>query len=119
VRNVSETHQIGQELLGQHYYSLRYEDLVNHPEEQMRRLWEFLGAQTQSDDLDTAVSMEMQQNPDAQWQQEKAREIAEPLQKGKQGNWREIFTQKDRQVFQEIAGETLKAWGYADTLSAK
>lgn len=119
VRNVSETHQIGQELLGQHYYSLRYEDLVNHPEEQMRRLWEFLGAQTQSDDLDTAVSMEMQQNPDAQWQQEKAREIAEPLQKGKQGNWREIFTQKDRQVFQEIAGETLKVWGYADTLSAK
>lgn len=118
VRNITETHQMGQDLFGDHYYSLRYEDLLNQPWEEMRRLWEFLGANTQLPDLQKSVDMEMQQNPDAQWQQEKAREIAEPLQKGKQGNWREIFTLKDRQVFHLIACETLKAWGYPDTLSA-
>ncbi len=80
-------------------------------------MWEFLEADTQLPDLEKAVDTEMQQNPDAQWQQEKAREIAEPLQKGKQGNWREIFTPKDRQVFHQIAGETLNAWGYPDNLS--
>lgn len=117
VRNITETHQVGQELFKNHYYSLKYEDLLSQPWEQMQKIWESLGADTHLIDLENAVSTEMQQNPDAQWQQEKAREIAEPLQKGKQGNWREIFTQNDRKVFHQIAGETLQDWGYADTLT--
>jgi hypothetical protein len=119
VRNINETHQTGQALFNDRYYSLRYEDLLNQPWEQMRLLWEFLGADLQPEQLEKAVSEEMQKNPDAQWQQEKAREIAEPLQKGKQGNWREIFTLKDREIFDQIAGETLIAWGYGETRSAK
>jgi hypothetical protein len=54
----------------------------------------------------------MQQNPDADWQQQKASEIASPRQKGKQGSWREMFTARDREVFHSVAGETLQTWGY-------
>ncbi len=116
VRNITETHQAGQERFGDQYFSLRYEDLLDQPWEQMHRLWVFLGAESLSDDLKNAVAVEMELNPDAKWQQEKAREIGEPLQKGKQGNWREIFSRRDREIFHQIAGETLKEWGYEDTL---
>ncbi len=119
VRNVAETHQAAQELFGKQYYALRYEDLLRQPKEQMHLVWGFLGAEQPTEEVDEAINLEMQQNPDAQWQQEKAREIAEPLQKGKQGNWRQIFTEKDCLIFDQVAKETLRAWGYADTLDAK
>jgi hypothetical protein len=62
------------------------------------------------------VLKEMTENPDADWQQEKASQIAQVLQKGKQGTWQEVFTPRDRQVFHYIAGETLAAYGYDPTL---
>jgi hypothetical protein len=57
----------------------------------------------------------MTQNPDADWQQQKAKKIAQPQQgiaKGKQGGWREIFTPQDRHIFHRIAAGTLRTWGY-------
>ncbi len=59
-----------------------------------------------------AVISEMNQNPDAAWQAEKAKDIAQPLRKGKQGGWREILTPSDRKIFEQIAGTTLSAWNY-------
>ncbi len=113
VRNVCETEQLGKELFGDHYYSLRYEDLLERPWEVMSQVWDFLGAVPANAEAQAAVQTEMTQNPDADWQQQKAKEIAQPLQgvaKGKQGAWREIFTLQDRQIFHAIAGDTLRAW---------
>jgi len=115
VRNVSETEQLGKELFGDHYYSLRYEDLLERPWEIMSQVWDFLGAVPAAAEVQAAVQAEMTQNPDADWQQQKAKEIAQPLQgvaKGKQGAWREIFTLQDRQIFHAIAGDMLRAWNY-------
>ena len=116
-RNVVETHRLGQKLFGDHYYALRYEDLLAQPWKQMNYIWNFLDARPQTPGLEEALATEMQQNPDAQWQQQKAREIAQPLHKGKQGAWREMFTQKDRMIFHQIAGEALSVWGYPETIS--
>ncbi len=112
VRNVLETNQMGQELYGERYLSLRYEDLLENPWEQMLRLWRFLGADPEDDKLHTALQSEMMSNPDAEWQQQKARDIAQPLQKGKRGGWQEILTERDRRVFLEIASDSLSDWGY-------
>jgi hypothetical protein len=112
VKNVVETDQAGVELYASQYISLRYEDLLESPWDEMSRLWNFLGAASGDANLEQAVMGEIQQNPDADWQQQKAGEIANSLQKGKHGSWREMFTPRDRQVFNEIAGETLKQWGY-------
>ena len=63
-------------------------------------------------ELEPALAAELAQNPDADWQQQKAGEIASPLTKGKRGTWQELFTARDRQIFLEIAGMVLKEWNY-------
>ena len=112
VHNVVETDRAARELLGERYYHLRYEELLTSPWEEMRRLWAFLGADVKVPNLNETLEAELQQNPDADWQQEKASDIATALTKGQRGTWRELFTPRDRRVFEEIAGEVLKDWGY-------
>jgi len=114
VKNVDETDRLGRELYGERYLALRYEDLLTKPWEEMSRLWAFLGAEPGDAGLEAALQSEMQENPDADWQQQKASEIAQPLQKGRQGSWREMFTPRDCELFNRLAGETLKAWKYAE-----
>jgi hypothetical protein len=112
VHNVVETDQAASELLSERYHHLRYEGLLASPWDEMRRLWAFLGADVALPGLKETLEGELKQNPDADWQQEKASDIAAALTKGQRGTWRELFTPRDRQIFEEIAGETLKAWGY-------
>lgn len=112
VRNVEETVQAGKELFGEHFFVLRYEDLLQDTWEEMCKLWLFLGAGPDQPGLQEALAAETRQNPDADWQKQKASDIAQNLQKGKHGSWREMFTTRDREIFHGIAGETLAAWGY-------
>jgi hypothetical protein len=112
VRNVTQTDQKARALYGDQYLSLRYEDLLQQPWEQMRRVWDFLEACPPGEELHQALSAEMTRNPDAEWQQEKAGGIAQVLQKGQRGTWLELFTDRDRQVFRQKAEQTLLAWGY-------
>lgn len=122
VRNVTETEQAGKTLFGDHYLSLRYEDLLADPYPVMRRIWDFLQADSSAADeltLQEAVQQEMQSNPDADWQKEKAGEIAQALRKGQQGSWRQMFTPQDRQIFQQLAEATLLAWDYPPTQEAE
>ncbi len=114
--NVSDTHQVANQLLGERYLHLRYEDLLARPWEEMCRLWSFLGADISTPGLQEALTAELEQNPDADWQQQKASEIAGALTKGQRGTWRELFTPRDRQIFKQIAGEALIAWGYEKDL---
>jgi len=110
--NVVDTDQTARQALSDRYLSLRYEDLLARPGELMRRVWSFLGVDTNLTGLEEALDAELQQNPDADWQQQKAAEIAGALTKGQRGTWRELFTPRDRQIFQEAAGEVLAAWRY-------
>jgi hypothetical protein len=112
VKNVTETDQMGRQLFTRCYLSLRYEDMVKDPQNEIKRIWEFIGADISDPALDGIIAAEMQQNPDADWQHEKASEIVAPLQKGKQGSWRTMFTHRDRETFKQIAGEMLIKWGY-------
>lgn len=115
--NVTDTHQAAQELLGERYIHLRYEDLLAQPWQEMSRLWAFLGVAVSASELKDALNTELEQNPDAEWQQHKAAEIAASLNKGQRGTWRELFTPRDRQIFKQAAGDTLINWGYETDLS--
>lgn len=112
VHNVAETHQVAQEIYAKRYLVLRYEDLLHSPARELERIWAFLGASLDAAGLFEALEQEFAQNPDAEWQQQKAGDIASALKKGKAGSWRNLFTSRDRQIFWEIAGETLQAWNY-------
>ncbi len=117
VRNVVETDQTARQMLGERYYPLRYEDLLADPWREMCRLWAFLGVEVSVPGLEEALQSELKQNPDTDWQQEKASDIARVLTKGQRGTWRELFTPSDRQIFKAVAGHTLIAWKYEQDLN--
>lgn len=112
VRNVRETEQLGKALYDDRYLSLRYEDLLQHPRDQLKRIWSFLGAEPAADNAWEGVDAELEQNLDVTWQNQKSSEIARSLQKGKHGSWQTMFTSRDRQVFKEVAGKVLDDWDY-------
>ena len=62
--------------------------------------------------LAAAIKEEMASNPDEEWQAKRNDSIASFLPKGKAGNWRNMFTQHDQQVFKEVAGDMLVKWAY-------
>jgi len=111
--NVNTTSQAGKELFGDRFHTLRYEDVLEHAWGQVEQIWSFLGADVSLPGLENALTVEFDQNPDADWQQQKAGEIAQNLQKGQRGSWREMFTTRDCQVFHDIAGTALQSWGYS------
>lgn len=112
LKNVSETNQLGKDFYGDQYIALRYEDLLKQPWEQMTRLWTFIGVDTEIPDLSKKLHMELNSNPDRDWQEHKAGDLISPLEKGKSGSWRGFFTERDRKIFQDIAGDQLQDWGY-------
>jgi len=111
-RNVTETNQAGIELYDERFYSLRYEDLLTNPWDEITRVWEFLGTSGLMEGLQDTLDEELSQNPDAEWQQQAASEVVPPLKKGKAGSWREMFTSADRELFHSIAAKTLTSSGY-------
>jgi hypothetical protein len=111
-RNVTRTDQEARRLYGDRYLHLRYEDLLARPLEELCRIWDFLGADPGAPGLEQAVEVELRSNPDADWQRQKAGELVGPLEKGKRGSWKSLFTPEDRRIFKQQAGEALVAWGY-------
>ena len=109
-RNVTETHLVARDLFPGQYLVLRFEDLLAQPNEQLAFLWEFLDVDPSG--LADAVAAEISSNPDAEWQRQKAGELVANLEKGKRGSWRDLFTARDKQIFKEIAGQTLTDWNY-------
>jgi len=117
VTNVQETEEEGKRLFGYHYCSLRYEDMLEHPFEELSRLWKFLGVKKVDKALEEKIKAEMASNPDEEWQAKRNEGIASFLPKGHAGNWERLFTARDKPVFKEVAGEMLIKWNYEKDLN--
>lgn len=111
VANLTETEAEGRRLFGKNYFSLRYEDLLSTPFDEMTKLWAFLGVNAPAE-LEAAIQTEMSSNPDEEWQERRNGDIASFLPKGQAGNWPRLFTARDKAVFKKVAGEMLVRWGY-------
>jgi LPS sulfotransferase NodH len=112
VANLVEIESEGQRLFGGNYFSLRYEDLLENPFEEVARLWKFLGVKKIDKSLEKEINAEMESNPDEEWQAKRSDGIASFLPKGQAGNWERLFTARDKSVFKEVAGEMLIKWKY-------
>lgn len=110
--NLKETEDEGRRLFGDHYFGMRYEDLLSISFDEMTRLWNFLGVKNVHESLEEEIKAEMSSNPDEKWQAKRNEGIASFLPKGQAGNWSRLFTEKDKSVFKEVAGEMLVRWKY-------
>lgn len=110
--NLQETKHEGERLFGSNYRSLRYEDILERPFEELTRLWEFLGVKKIDKSLQKKLEVEMASNPDEEWQAKRNEAIAAFLPKGLAGNWQRLFTEKDKFIFKEIASRPMTEWGY-------
>ena len=115
VKNVQEIGDEGRSLFGKNYYSLKYEDVLDRPFEEMQRLWNFLGVQA-AQSLEDSIINEMVSNPDEEWQSKRNEDIASFLSKGRAGNWQRLFTGRDKAAFKDVAGEMLIKWKYEKDL---
>ena len=117
VKNLQETEDEGRQLFAENYFGMRYEDMLNKPFFEVTRLWRFLGVTDITGSLVEVVKNEMGSNPDEEWQTRRNEDIASFLPKGQAGNWQRLFTERDKSLFKEIAGEMLVRWGYESDLN--
>ncbi|MBI5822773.1 MAG: sulfotransferase [Chloroflexi bacterium] len=117
VKNLQETENEAQRLYGKNYFGMRYEDLLEKPFDEMSRFWKFLGVKKIAKSLDKSLRAEMTSNPDEEWQAQRNEGIASFLPKGQAGNWQRLFTEKDKSIFKEAAGEMLVKWKYEKDLN--
>ena len=112
VKNLQETEDEGRRLFNENYFGMCYEDLLTTPFDEMSKLWNFLGVKKIENSLDKILRDEMASNPDEEWQSKRNEGIASFLSKGQAGNWSRLFTEKDKSIFKEVAGDMLIKWKY-------
>lgn len=117
VQNLQETEDEGRRLFGENYFGMRYEDLLANPFIEMMKLWRFLGVTEIIGSLVEEVRAEMASNPDEEWQSKRNEGIASFLPKGQAGNWQRLFTERDKSLFKETAGDMLIKWKYENDLN--
>jgi hypothetical protein len=115
--NLKESATEGKRLYRDRYFTIRYEDILSNPFEEMKRLWLFLGVKDVDPALEQKIRDEIAENPDEKWQAQRNQSIAPILSKGQPGNWRNFFSKDDREIFKDIAGDLLIEWGYEKDLN--
>jgi len=96
----------GPALLKDNYTEVRYEDLLGRPEEEVGRLLRFLGADASEEVLGRCVrsaSFESRTRGRERGQEDSTAF----LRKGVAGDWRNVFTERDKEIFKEVAGNLL------------
>lgn len=107
---VSKAIEDGPALLGDNYTEVRYEDLLERPAEEVRRLLEFLGADAGEKTVKRLIektAFKRKSNRSRGQEDSSSR-----LRKGIVGDWNNVFTEEDKQIFKEVAGDVLIKLGY-------
>jgi hypothetical protein len=108
---VGRAMQDGPELFGENYVEVRYEDLLENPEGEMQHVLRFLGADPNLYVVRRCLEVSSFER------RTKGRERGQEdstafLRKGIAGDWKNVFTEEDKEVFKEAAGEMLVKLGY-------
>ncbi len=108
---VGRTVEDGPKLLGDNYAEVRYEDLLVRPEEEMARLLDFLGSDSGAEAVKRCVDAASFERL-SKGRKRGEEDAASFFRKGVAGDWKNVFTQRDREVFKEEAGALLVRLGY-------
>lgn len=105
---VTIAHKVGA-ALGDNFLELRYEDLVNWPEEMLRKICDFIDEPydpamlNYSDHAEDVVPAES-----LKWHRNSIR----PPDASQLGKWKTGLSKADRVIFEQVAGETLELFQY-------
>jgi hypothetical protein len=113
--DLQETEDESRRLFGDNFYCLRYEDLLERPFAEMKKLWVFLGVDADPTP-EKIILDEMSSNPDEEWQSRRNEDIASFLPKGQAGNWTRLFSAQDKFAFKSATGKMLVRWGYEKSM---
>lgn len=108
---VGKTIEVGPTLFEDNYIEVRYEDLLVHPHEEIERLAAFLGADTGDAAIEQAVrsaSFETLSKGRERGQEDSS----SFYRKGVSGDWKNYFTERDKEIYKEAAGDLLIKLGY-------
>jgi len=112
---VGKTVEDGPALFGDRYAEVKYEDLLERPVEEARRLFGFLGADAGEEVVRRCVE---ETSFEALSGRERGGEDYgldfRKHRKGIAGDWKNVFTERDKAVYKEAAGELLITLGYAE-----
>ncbi len=109
---VSKTAKDGPILLGANYKEVRYEDLLERPEEEVGQSLEFLGADASEQAVRRCVSAASFEK--LAGGRNRGQEAASFFRKGVAGDWKNVFTEHDKREFKAAAGNTLIELGYEE-----
>ena len=107
---VGKARRDGSALYGKRYLEVRYEDLLQNTPFILERLLEFLGARREKRDIDYCIrASSFERISSRQRGEEDSHSF---FRKGVAGDWRFVFTERDRKIYEELAGERLVEFGY-------
>jgi protein-tyrosine sulfotransferase len=89
-----------------HYLEIRYEDVVQHPEETLQRLFEFIG-----EAWDPAV-LEFHRQQRNLAGESSAEQVSRPLYSASIARWKADLTGEDKEAVKQVAGNLLVELGY-------
>jgi hypothetical protein len=110
--NVGKTVEDGPVLLGANYREVKYEDLLEKPEEEVKRLLEFLGAEASEQTVRRCVGAAAFEK--LAGGRKRGQEAASFFRKGIAGDWKNVFTEQDKRDFKAAAGDLLIKLGYEE-----
>jgi hypothetical protein len=98
------------ELFGDNYLDFRYEDHLHKPHEALEKLFGFLEVDTDPQIIEKAIKSNSFEKLTGRSPGQELR--SDHARKGVSGDWKNLFTARDRQIFEEEAGELLSELGY-------
>lgn len=110
-REVVETDRKARQLFGTQYHALTFERLLESPIQELRLLWDRLGAGS-GNVKPEVIDAELANNPAADWHEQVEPALSRQMPRGRAGGWKTIYRNKEQSVFAQHASFGLKAWGY-------
>lgn len=109
-RRVEEASRDGRKYFGACFYELRYEDLLAEPQKNLASMLDMLGAHSEPETVSRCVQKTSFEKVARRVQgQEDAGSF---FRKGVAGDWENVLTARDREIYEEVAAVTLKRFGY-------
>ncbi|MGI8651135.1 MAG: sulfotransferase [Rubrobacter sp.] len=100
----------GTELYGERYLEIRYEDFLSDGGNTLARLLDFLGARSNEQVVGRCLRASSFETASNRSQGEE--DPSSFFRKGVAGDWKSVFTSRDRELYESVAGEQLTASGY-------